>query len=395
MTEQRQFKPLEGVRVIEFSHMIFGPCCGLFLGFLGAEVIKVEPPGGDKTRNLTGMGASFFPTFNRGKKSITVDMNTLKGKTVLDKLLSSSDIVIENFRDQSLGKMGLEPEELKAKYPRLITVSCKGFLEGPYKERSALDEVVQMMTGLAYMTGPPGNPLRIGSSANDIMGGLFGAYAAIAALRERDLSGEGRNVRVGLFENSLLLVAQHMVQYEMLGVEPEPMPNRAFSWPVYDIFSTADGRDIFVGAVTDGQWEVLCKILDKEDLLADHRLQTRMDQINARHWTKPIFMEAIKNFDFDTLTSEFQKVGIPFAPVARPAEMYDHPQAKAAGGLPISTSADGREIRIPGMPLEIDKSRVGTEFDIPGVGQDNVSILTELGFNMEYIQDVTGQKGIC
>lgn len=395
MTEQRQFKPLEGVRVIEFSHMIFGPCCGLFLGFLGAEVIKVEPPGGDKTRNLTGMGASFFPTFNRGKKSITVDMNTLKGKTVLDKLLSSSDIVIENFRDQSLGKMGLEPEELKAKYPRLITVSCKGFLEGPYKDRSALDEVVQMMTGLAYMTGPPGNPLRIGSSANDIMGGLFGAYAAIAALRERDLSGEGRNVRVGLFENSLLLVAQHMVQYEMLGVEPEPMPNRAFSWPVYDIFSTADGRDIFVGAVTDGQWEVLCKILDKEDLLADHRLQTRMDQINARHWTKPIFMEAIKNFDFDTLTSEFQKVGIPFAPVARPAEMYDHPQAKAAGGLPISTSADGREIRIPGMPLEIDKSRVGTEFDIPGVGQDNVSILTELGFNMEYIQDVTGQKGIC
>lgn len=395
MTEQRQFKPLEGVRVIEFSHMIFGPCCGLFLGFLGAEVIKVEPPGGDKTRNLTGMGASFFPTFNRGKKSITVDTNTLKGKTVLDKLLSSSDIVIENFRDQSLGKMGLEPEELKAKYPRLITVSCKGFLEGPYKDRSALDEVVQMMTGLAYMTGPPGNPLRIGSSANDIMGGLFGAYAAIAALRERDLSGEGRNVRVGLFENSLLLVAQHMVQYEMLGVEPEPMPNRAFSWPVYDIFSTADGRDIFVGAVTDGQWEVLCKILDKEDLLADHRLQTRMDQINARHWTKPIFMEAIKNFDFDTLTSKFQKVGIPFAPVARPAEMYDHPQAKAAGGLPISTSADGREIRIPGMPLEIDKSRVGTEFDIPGVGQDNVSILTELGFNMEYIQDVTGQKGIC
>ncbi len=395
MTEQRQFKPLEGVRVIEFSHMIFGPCCGLFLGFLGAEVIKVEPPGGDKTRNLTGMGASFFPTFNRGKKSITVDMDTLKGKTVLDKLLSSSDIVIENFRDQSLGKMGLEPEELKAKYPRLITVSCKGFLEGPYKDRSALDEVVQMMTGLAYMTGPPGNPLRIGSSANDIMGGLFGAYAAIAALRERDLSGEGRNVRVGLFENSLLLVAQHMVQYEMLGVEPEPMPNRAFSWPVYDIFSTADGRDIFVGAVTDGQWEVLCKILDKEDLLADHRLQTRMDQINARHWTKPIFMEAIKNFDFDTLTSKFQKVGIPFAPVARPAEMYDHPQAKAAGGLPISTSADGREIRIPGMPLEIDKSRVGTEFDIPGVGQDNVSILTELGFNMEYIQDVTGQKGIC
>ncbi|MYG10292.1 MAG: CoA transferase, partial [Rhodobacteraceae bacterium] len=361
--------------------MIFGPCCGLFLGLLGAEVIKIEPPGGDKTRDLTGMGASFFPTFNRGKKSVTIDMKTPEGTQAIDKLLASSDILIENFRDQSLPKMGLESEYLKAKYPELITVSCKGFLEGPYKNRSALDEVVQMMTGLAYMTGPPGNPLRIGSSANDIMGGLFGAYSAVAALREREQTGEGRNIRIGLFENSLLLVAQHMVQFEMLGEEPEPMPNRAFSWPVYDIFQTADGREIFVGAVTDGQWEVLCRILNKDDLLNDERLQTRMDQINARYWTKPIFTEAIKSFEFDWLSSEFQKVGIPYAPVARPAQMYDDPQAQAAGGLPISTFEDGKQIRVPGMPVEIDNNRVGTDFDIPGVGQDNNSILTDLGFD--------------
>ncbi|MCY4099461.1 MAG: CoA transferase [Rhodobacteraceae bacterium] len=392
MADQTQFKPLEGIRVIEFSHMIFGPCCGLFLGLLGAEVIKVEPPGGDKTRDLTGMGASFFPTFNRGKKSVTIDMKTAEGSQAIDKLLASSDILIENFRDQSLPKMGLEPEHLKAKYPELITVSCKGFLEGPYKNRSALDEVVQMMTGLAYMTGPPGNPLRIGSSANDIMGGLFGAYSAVAALREREQTGDGRNVRIGLFENSLLLVAQHMVQFEMLGEEPEPMPNRAFSWPVYDIFQTADGREIFVGAVTDGQWEVLCGILNKDDLLNDERLQTRMDQINARYWTKPIFTEAIKSFEFDWLSSEFQKVGIPYAPVARPAQMYDDPQAQAVGGLPISTFEDGKQIRVPGMPVEIDNNRVGTDFDIPGVGQDNNSILTDLGFDKNFIREATGQK---
>ncbi len=392
MADHKHFKPLEGIRVVEFSHMIFGPCCGLFLGFLGAEVIKVEPPGGDKTRDLTGMGASFFPTFNRGKKSITLDMSTPEGTEVLDKLLSSSDILIENFRDQSLGKMGLEPDHLKTKYPNLITVSCKGFLEGPYKTRSALDEVVQMMTGLAYMTGPPGNPLRIGSSANDIMGGLFGAFSAIAALREREETGKGRNIRVGLFENSLLLVAQHMVQFEMLGVEPEPMPNRAFSWPVYDIFRTADNRDIFVGAVTDGQWEVLCKILGAEDLLADPRLQTRMDQINARNWTKPIFTDAIRTFKFDWLCTEFQKVGIPFAPVARPAEMYDDPQALSAGGLPLSTFEDGKQIRVPGMPIEIDSSRVGKNFGIPGVGQDNHSILKALGFEMDFIREATGHK---
>ena len=393
MAGQEQFKPLEGIRVVEFSHMIFGPCCGLFLGLLGAEVIKVEPPGGDKTRDLTGMGASFFPTFNRGKKSVTIDMKTPEGAHAIDKLLASSDILIENFRDQSLPKMGLKPENLKAKYPRLITVSCKGFLEGPYKNRSALDEVVQMMTGLAYMTGPPGNPLRIGSSANDIMGGLFGAYSAVAALREREQTGQGRNIRIGLFENSLLLVAQHMVQFEMLGVEPEPMPNRAFSWPVYDIFQTADGREIFVGAVTDGQWEVLCRILEKDALLNDERLQTRMDQINARYWTKPIFTEAIKSFEFDWLSSEFQKVGIPYAIVARPAEMYNDPQAQAAGGLPISTYEDGKQIRVPGMPIEIDNNRVGKDFDIPGVGQDNNSILKDLGFDKNFIREAIGHKG--
>ena len=392
MADQKQFKPLEGIRVVEFSHMIFGPCCGLFLGLLGAEVIKVEPPGGDKTRDLTGMGASFFPTFNRGKKSVTIDMKTPEGARAIDKLLASSDILIENFRDQSLPKMGLEPEHLKVKYPGLITVSCKGFLEGPYKNRSALDEVVQMMTGLAYMTGPPGNPLRIGSSANDIMGGLFGAYSAVAALREREQTGEGRNIRIGLFENSLLLVAQHMVQFEMLGVEPEPMPNRAFSWPVYDIFQTADGQDIFVGAVTDGQWEVLCRILEKDELLNDERLQTRMDQINARYWTKPIFTEAIKSFEFDWLSSEFQNAGIPYAPVARPAQMYDDPQAQAAGGLPISTFEDGKQIRVPGMPIEIDNNRVGKDFDIPGVGQDNNSILTDLGFDKNFIREAAGKK---
>src|SRR5690554_6580813 len=247
------FAPLAGVRVIEMSHMIMGPSCGMFLGFLGAEVIKVEPPEGDKTRDLTGMGRPFFPLFNRGKKSVQLDLKTAAGRAALDRLLATADVFVENFRDQALARMGADPNDLQARFPRLILASHKGFLSGPYENRTALDEVVQMMTGLAYMTGPTGRPLRVGSSANDIMGGLFGALAVVAALRERDSTGQGRSVRIGLFENCLLLVAQHMVQFELEGRNPPPMPERDFSWPVYDIFDTSDGQQVFVGAVSENQ----------------------------------------------------------------------------------------------------------------------------------------------
>lgn len=291
------FAPLAGVRVVEMSHMIMGPSCGMFLGFLGAEVIKVEPPEGDKTRSLTGMGRPFFPLFNRGKKSVRLDLKTDAGQAALDRLLGTADVFVENFRDQALARMGAEPADLRARFPRLILASHKGFLSGPYENRTALDEVVQMMTGLAYMTGPTGRPLRVGSSANDIMGGLFGALSVVAALRERDSTGAGRSIRIGLFENCLLLVAQHMVQYELEGRSPPPMPERDFSWPVYDIFETADGEQIFVGAVSENQWVALCNWLGLDGLLSDPSLQERMDQINARERTIPVFAAALRRYE--------------------------------------------------------------------------------------------------
>lgn len=386
------FKPLAGVRAIEVSHMVFGPSCGMFLAFMGAEVIKVEPPSGDKTRLLTGMGASFFPTFNRGKKSVVIDLASREGREAWDALVSRSDVLIENFRDGSLDRMGLAPERLRGMNPRLITVSCKGFLRGPYERRSALDEVVQMMTGLAYMTGPKGMPLRVGSSVNDIMGGLFGAYAVAGALKERETTGAGREVRVGLFENSLLLVAQHMVQFALLGNEPPPMPQREFSWPVYDIFRTSDGSDMFIGAVTEGQWKILCDMLGLGELLSDPRLQTRMQQIEARSWTIPVFREAILKKPSGELSDRFEAEGIPFAPVARPAQMYDDPQASQPSGMPSSSLPDGREFRAPGMPLEIDRARFGPDLDVPPLGRDTDEVLGGLGFDAEFINKCAGRN---
>tara|TARA_R110000751_G_scaffold234229_8_gene335704 strand:+ start:8943 stop:10133 length:1191 start_codon:yes stop_codon:yes gene_type:complete len=389
-----QFKPLEGIRVVEMSHMIMGPSCGMFLGFLGAEVIKVEPPEGDKTRHLTGMGSGFFPTFNRGKRSITLDLKSQAGRGALDTLLSTADVFVENFRDETLAKMGFAPDSLRTKYPSLIVSSCKGFLHGPYENRTAMDEVVQMMTGMAYMTGPTGRPLRIGSSANDIMGGLFGAFAVLGALLQRGKDGDGHTIRVGLFENCLLLVAQHMVQFDIEGREAPPMPEREFSWPVYDIFETIEGRQIFIGAVTEGQWALLCNILDLQELLTDLRLQTRMDQINARDWTIPIVSEAVRKSAFDDLVAAFEPAGIPFSPINRPAEMYEDPHVMRAGGLFTSHLPQGGTCRAPGFPFEVDGAPAEAfGFDIPGIGDDTGDVLGALGLDEAAITAARGSGG--
>ncbi|AZO00863.1 CoA transferase [Mesorhizobium sp. M9A.F.Ca.ET.002.03.1.2] len=386
----QNFRPLEGIRVVEMSHMIMGPSCGMFLGMLGAEVVKVEPPEGDKTRNLTGMGRPFFPLFNRGKKSVQLDLKSEDGRRALDALLASADVFVENFRDASLSKMGADLDELRSRHPRLIVASHKGFLSGPYQDRTALDEVVQMMTGLAYMTGPTGRPLRVGSSANDIMGGLFGAFSVLAALMERKETGRGRSLRVGLFENCLLLVAQHMVQFELEGTNPPPMPERTFSWPVYDIFDTTDGRQMFVGAVTEGQWTALCRLLGLDELLADPGLQARMDQIEARDRTIPIVARAIASRQSERLAEAFEKLGIPYAPIAKPSDMYSDPHVMRPGGLATSRLPDGQSFRAPSLPFDVDGIMLTGGGDVPALGQDTGAVLGSLGLDAEAIGKAQG-----
>ena len=384
------FRPLAGTRVVEMTHMIMGPTCGMFLALMGAEVIKVEPPQGDKTRNLTGMGSPFFPLFNRGKLSVQLDLTADAGRTALLRLLATADIFVDNFRDQSLAKMGADPSDLRRKFPNLILASHKGFLNGPYKDRTAMDEVVQMMTGLAYMTGPTGRPLRFGSSAIDIFGGLFGAFSAMGALMERQNSGKGRDIRVGLFESGLLLAAQHMVQFELEGTSPPPMPERDFSWPVYDIFETADARQIFVGAVTEGQWKALCGYLKLDAMLKDERLQTRMDQIKARSWTIPIVAKAMGKRNYGQLLENFESLGIPFSPINKPAELFEDPHVLRDGGLVYSQIADGRTFRAPALPFEVDGHMMNASGDLPSIGQETEQILSEIGLSSTEIAAARG-----
>ncbi len=371
--------------------MIMGPSCGMFLAMLGAEVIKVEPPGGDRTRELTGMGAGFFPLFNRGKRSVALDTGTPEGSEALRALLATADVFVENFRDESLARQGLDPATLRARYPRLIVASHKGFLHGPYEHRTAMDEVVQMMTGMAYMTGPTGRPLRIGSSANDIMAGLFATVGVLGALRERNSSGEGAEIRAGLFENCLLLVAQHMVPIQLEGYEAPPMPERDFAWPVYDIFETRDGKQVFVGVITAGHWGAFCDYLDLGALKDDPRLQTPMDRIRARDWTLPLIRERIGGLDAAPLCAELERHGIPFSPIARPADMLDDPHVNRPGGLITSRLADGRVFRAPGLPLEKNGEPVNGPGDVPALGADTETVLRAAGCSEEVIAAVLHQ----
>src|SRR5256885_4707788 len=279
--------PLSGIRVVEFSHMVMGPTCGMILGDLGAEVIKIEPPGGDKTRTLIGSGAGFFPLFNRNKKSVSADLSKAEDRARVERLIASADIVSENFRPGALKKHGFDYASLRKKHKRLIYVSHKGFLPGPYEHRVALDEVVQMMAGLAYMTGPPGRPLRAGSSVNDIMGGMFGAIGALAALAERDRTGKGQEVQGGLFENCVFLSAQHMQQYAVTGVAARPMPERISAWGIFDLFETADGEQVFLGSVTDSQWDIFRRAFDLGALAGDPRLQSNRSEEHTSELQSP------------------------------------------------------------------------------------------------------------
>ncbi len=400
--------PLAGVRVMEFSHMAMGPSCGLVLADLGADVVKIEPaPAGDNTRRLTGAALGFFPTFNRNKRSLCVDLKHSAGAALVKTLIAGADVVVENFRPGAMDKLGFGHEAMCADNPRLIYCSCKGFLPGPYEHRTALDEVVQMMGGLAYMTGTPGKPLRAGTSVNDIMGGLFGALAILAALRERDATGRGGLVQSGLFETNMVLVAQHMAYAAIEGRDPAPFgdPNMAKPWPLYDVFDTADeGQQVFVGVVTDTQWRSFCEAFDLPDLLGDPGLQTMGDLAAARPRIRERASRLFSNLSKRELMARCEALGLPFAPIARPSDLFDDPHLKASSGLlPIDvtrsrsewTAPPSRPIAdLPALPISLPGGRPGLVRQPPRVGEHSLEVAREAGLSEDDLRQLVAGGAI-
>jgi len=378
--------PLAGIRVIEFAHMVMGPSCGMVLADLGAEVVKVEPVAGDNTRRLAGSGAGFYAAFNRNKKSLAVDLADPQARAAVLALVARADVVSENFRPGAMDRLGFGQAALQALKPDLIYVSHKGFLAGPYEERTALDEVVQMMAGLAYMTGPPGRPLRAGASVNDIMGGLFGALGAVAALVQRDKTGAGRRIDSGLFENCVYLVAQHMMQFAVTGQPAAPMPARLPAWGIYDVFTAADGTQLFLAVVSDTQWRAFCQALARPDWRDDARLASNPLRVAARDWLLPQVADVLGARRGAELVALATAAGLPWAPITAPEQLFDDPHLQASGGLAPLTLPDGRATAVPLLPLAWDGARLPLRASPPRVGEHTRALLAEAGLDEAAIE---------
>jgi crotonobetainyl-CoA:carnitine CoA-transferase CaiB-like acyl-CoA transferase len=323
---------------------------------------------------------------------LAVDTADVRGREIVLRLAAQSDVFNENFKPGAMARLGLDYDALARLNPRLVYVSHKGFLPGPYEDRTALDEVVQMMGGLAYMTGPAGRPLRAGSSVNDLMGGMFGVIGALAALVERGRSGRGRHVQTGLFENNVLLVAQHMMQFAVTGLPAAPMPERLSAWGIYDVFTVAGGAQIFLAVVSDTQWTAFCAAFGLTDLAADATLASNNERVRARDRLMPELRRRLAAHEAAEIAARFEAHGLPYAPITRPQELFDDPHLRATGGLapldiPADASCAGRELhtRAALLPLALDGARLPVRSGPPALGEHTHALLAQLGYDTTQI----------
>ena len=375
--------PLAGLRVIEFTHMVMGPTVGHILAGLGADVVRVEPLGGDQTRRLLGSGAGYYPMYNRGKRSICLDLKSEAGLAVARDLIAGADVLVENFRPGALDRLGLGYETMAASNPGLIYCSEKGFLPGPYEQRTALDEVAQMMGGLAYMTGPPGKPLRAGASVIDVTGGMFGVIGILSALHERGQTGTGQKVVASLFETTAYLVGQHMAQFAVTGKPAAPMPARVSAWAIYDVFETKD-EPVFVGVVTDALWEKFCALFGLVELWADESLRKNNQRVLARDRILPTIRALVAGMTRAEVVAKLDGTGMPFAPIGKPEELFDDPHLNQ-GGLEPVTLDDGKITKLPTSPLEMAGGRPGAPQILAKPGEQSRSVLAALGYDDDQI----------
>ena len=393
----KQSLPLAGVKVIEFTHMVMGPAAGLMLADMGADVIKIEPVGGDATRRLLGSGSGYFPMYNRNQKSFCVNLKSAEGKAAVLKLIEGADILIENFRPGTMDRLGFGYDELSRLNPGLIYCSEKGFLAGPYEHRTALDEVAQMMGGLAYMTGPPGQPLRAGASVIDVAGGMFGAIAILGALHQRNATGQGQKVVASLYESTVFLVGQHMAQKAVTGKPAAPMPARVSAWAIYQVFQTKD-EPVFVGVVSDKQWGLLCDAFGLDELANDESLKSNNDRVLAKERLVPIIQEVFMGYTKADLMEKLEKTGLPFAPIARPEDLFDDPHLNASEGLVPFTVTDGEfkgaTVSLPALPIEMDGQRFGLHQPVPHAGEHTREVLAAVGYSAESIDAMLADGSI-
>lgn len=384
--------PLSNIKVLEFTHAVMGPTCGLLLADMGAEVIHIEPPQGDETRRLKGFGTGYFPFYSRNKKSLAIDIKSEEGKNIIYELVKKADVVVENFGPGTMERLGFGYSELRTYNSKLIYCSLKGFLPGPYENRHAMDEVVQMMGGLAYMTGRSGDPLRAGTSIVDITGGMFGYIGILLALYEREKTGQGKEVKASLFETTAFLMGQHMAYSAITKVPVPPMPARVSAWSVYRIFHTKDKEQIFIGIISEKHWQRFCEVFNWNDWLKDERLSTNNLRIDNRDWLLPDLEKRLSAFTKNEIVSKCEEASIPFAPIATPEDLFNDVQLNEGGSLLETVLPDGTETKLPATPLEYGGEKAALHLNPPKIGEHTAEILKSLGKSEAEIHTLVNKK---
>ena len=391
MTPTQNPLPLAGLRIVELGHTVMGPSCGVVLADLGADVIKVEPLEGERTRHVNGFGAGMFPLYNRNKRSLSVDLKSDAGKAIVLKLVSTADALVENFAAGTMDRLSLGYDDLSKINPRLIYCALKGFLGGPYEHRPALDEVVQFMGGLAYMTGPRGRPLRAGASVVDLMGGMFGVIGILAAVREREITGRGQLVKSALFESTAFMVAQHMTGQVVTGKEPPPMPEKVSSWAIYESYTTSDNKTIFIAITSDNHWRAFCREYQLDDLLNDPTLKTNPQRAGQHDRLALVVDKLVKARTYASMAEALERLKIPFAPLAKPADLFDDPHLNQGGHMLDMQFANGQRANIPGLPLEMGKHDLSVRIQTPRNGEHTREVLADLGYSAAQIDEWMAQ----
>ena len=383
--------PLKGLRVLEFTHVIMGPCAGLLLADMGAEVIRIEPLEGDPSRRYQGFGAGIYGMYNRNKKSLAVDIKTDEGKKLIYDLVPTVDILIENFGPGTIDRLGFGYEQLKALNDRLIYCSLKGFLDGPYEKRLAMDEVVQMMGGLAYMTGRAGDPIRAGTSIVDITGGMFGHIGILLALYEREKTGTGKYVKTALFETCAFLMGQHMAYASQIDHPVPPMPSRVNVWSVYRTFETQDEDSVFIGIISEKHWRRFCEAFAWQDWLQDERLGTNEGRLAESSWFLPALENRLRKFTKQLIIQTCEKAAVPFAPISTPEDLFEDPQLNQGGSLLPVNMPNGTATKLPKIPLDYDGAAIKKRIDPPKIGDHTIEVLRSIDYSPEAIDRMIAQ----
>ncbi|MGD9942162.1 MAG: CaiB/BaiF CoA transferase family protein [Burkholderiaceae bacterium] len=382
---------LQGIKVLDLGRALAGPICGMMLADLGADVIKIEPPGlGDDSREwppLVNGESTYFLSANRNKRSIVLDLATKAGREVLLKMVESADVLLENYRADVMDRLGLGYETLRGINPRLIYCALTGFgRTGPRSSQPATDVYAQAFTGLMHLTREPGQaPLRIGISACDMTTGLFGAYGILAALQARHLTGLGQLVDTSLMEGQIAFLSYHLTSYHATGRVPQPQGRAHPSIVPYGAFECSDGW-VALATFNDRLWNRAAKGLGLEELARDPRFDTNPKRLERREEFLPIVEARFRTRTVAEWVAIMESLDVPLAPVNDVASLLDDPQVAARQMVQTMTHPTVGQVKTFGFPVKFSATPCELRSPPPMLGQHTAEVLREHGFPADYTE---------